>query len=463
MPGFSRTSAPVADRLAVGLATLLVGVLAAPGGAHADGAPIRAHVSARSGALADELQAWDGTLLPRRRLVQELSFAAYHDSHSRRGSVALVGTLRVEADFGLGGAEAKSLEPAPPAGLHVPICHLRVRDPGVGAVVAGVGRQVLWGAAQMLLLDGVALELDHSGPLGFAAFAGTLVRREISFAGLDELGPAGPALAESHEPTFGGSLFLRDVRWLDLGVGYRQDRAEGHRVRSVVAAQSALRPHAVAGLHLRWAHDLVWQRDERAGVALRGELPAGFGYAVEWERWQPSFAADSVFAVFGALPEQRLSARANLRRVRWQAGVGSTLICRDAGCGDAPWDLAGIGDSLGIAADAFASLRPSARWGLFGRGSTTLRGSRDGRHSLALGGRLLPAWAGASVEGQLRWVHLDGDVGPWARGEIVALDLSAAVRVWERARLMAVLQQAHSPTRPWWAKALLLLDMEYWL
>jgi len=76
---------------------------------------------------------------------------------------------------------------------------------------------------------------------------------------------------------------------------------------------------------------------------------------------------------------------------------------------------------------------------------------------------LLPAWAGASVEGQLRWVHLDGDVGPWARGEIVALDLSAAVRVWERARLMAVLQQAHSPTRPWWAKALLLLDMEYWL
>lgn len=421
------------------------------------------HVTARSGALVDELQAWNGALLPRRRLVQELIFAAYHESATRRGRVALVGTLRVQADFGLTAEEAASLQPSPAAGLEVPVLYVRARDPVVGLFEATVGRQVRWADADLLLMDGVRLQLVGAGPLGGDVFAGTLVRREISFAGVDELGPPGPALTDSTEPTFGGSVFLREVSWLGLGLGYRQDRGDGDATRSLLSMQAALRPHPAGRLHTHWTREMVWQQDERLGVSLRGEVSRWLSYAVEWERQQPRIPANSVFAVFGALPEHRLGLGAELHQADWQLGLRTGLVCQAAACGDLPWDLAEAGPPLGVALDAFAALQPSARWGLFARGGASVDGAQDGRRSLSVGGRITPGPRHAVIEAQVRWVHIEDGVGAWARGELFAADLSGALRVWERARLMAVLQQASGPTQPWWSKVLLLLDMEYWL
>lgn len=441
----------------------LLAVLAVTGPALA----AQLHVSTSTSALFDELQAWDGSLVPRRSIVQQLQLGANDLAGDGQGKLALGGVLRIGTDFGVTYAQAAALDGYEERSLAVPYLVLEGRELWGGRLDLGLGRQLLVEPLDFVLFDGARATLRGPGHLGIEALGGWLVRREVSLVGLEDLEPDGTPLGLDDSPTFGGSLLVHGLDWLRARLSYRQERDGPDVGRSALALSAGLQPVRWVALDAGWVRDLLGQRDEELSAWLTLHWPSPLRWTAKVAQVAPRLDAGSIFAMFDLQPVQTWSLHGEARLGGWLIGAG-VLHRRffDETAADAAGTtlprFAGSPAASAEGLDLQLRWQPRAAWQLHGTGYLR-QGYGGERASLAAGASWTPDWPPqATFGGMARWVHLADDISPWRAGELLALDLSGSLLLWERARLQLVLEQATGPWRPGWLRALALLDVEYW-
>ncbi len=446
--------------LSAGLALLLLGVAAA--GARGAWAQT-VQVGARSYALVDDLLAADGELLPRRRLVHELRLFAQRPLRDQdRLTLRLVSALRIDGDYGLENAQGEQLVQPLHRDLLLPYGYLELDGLGGGAATLRLGRVLRSEGPALLLLDGAQLSLR--GPVGLRAeaFGGWLARRGLGTAAPDVAGPVAGLLDSEEATTLGGSLGLQGEGPVRGQVGLRQDQAEGQILRRQLDLGLRLQPRPWLGAEASWQRELISARDEWIGLRLEGGPWAQVRPHLLFEQRAPAFELGSLFWVFASEPSRSLAAGFDLRRGPLRLTLDWERLCRDAACGRSIESLGRDLPEVGDALQARAGLDLGGA-SCFAQGGLEEQGPQTGRRSLSLGARWSSALAELELEGAARWLQLgEGEPVGRAGEQVWGLDLGAGLWLWERVRLQGLLQQARGPWRPWWARALLLLDLEVW-
>ena len=420
-------------------------------------------VAGQTAALFDELKVWDGSLMRRRRVVQQLRFGAYDLGGEGSGELFLLGSMRFEGDFGLSPAESSAMEGYPERDFSVPMLYLQARELWDHRLDITLGRQLRVDEVDFLLLDGARVAMRAPLHLGLEAYGGWLVRREVSPAGLEDLEPDGHCLREDESPTFGGSLYLHGIEWLDLHLGYRQSRQGDDLGRAALGLSGGLRPLSWASLDGTWVRDLLWDRDEEISFRLRLDLPSWLRWTARIQEVSPRFEAGSIFPSFGFLASRTISlhAQSGYGSLHMDLGVLHRSFPARSEDGVSEWILSPEEGASSQGLDLWLGWAPAATWELSGQGYLR-QGYGGDRASLSAGGRWSPHPALPVIQAAARWLHLGGGLQPWRGGELFSVDLSATLWLWRRARLQLVLEQATASWQPWWMRVLALIDLEYW-
>ncbi|MDY0063355.1 MAG: hypothetical protein RBU45_26365 [Myxococcota bacterium] len=428
---------------------------------------LQARVASSTSLLVDELQAWDGSLLPRRELAHELRLGLYDLAGTDRLQLQIVGRLLIAGELGL--QEGETLEADAARTLDVPYLSFEARELLGGHLDLRLGRQLELLGSEFLLFDGAHVLLRGPLHLAVEGVAGWPVRRLVSPVGLELFEPDGVPLATTSTLLLGGGVLLQGFEPLRVRVVALQEGEQGTLSRQVLGGGLDFTPRSGIALDLQAVYDLVWRRQEQLQAGLRLEGPAGLTWTARFDEQRPRFDLGSIFAVFPVEPRRSFSLRTELVAGPWLFGLtGSRLSYLPAeevpGAAGTVVELAAPaalpGSEGGGQLEVALRLRPD----LHLQAAGGLRAGYGGsRRSARVGGSWLPrSLPDGRVELLARWMRLADDLSPWHAGDTFALDLSGSFVLWRRVRVSGVLEQAATPARPWWLRALALVDLEYW-
>jgi hypothetical protein len=323
-------------------AACLAAIAAAPASRAAD-----FHVQSTTLAQGYEYGAANGDIVARRRIAQLVQISGYNLLPDNQ--LFFVSSFRLDADFGLGAAEAaipgasflrQDIRELQTSALSLLFGYLAGRNLW-GRIDFDAGRQFVVDLVDFFHFDGVRVAVGTPWRFGVEVYAGYEVRAGAPL-GSSAFDLPGVAEASDRAPTFGAALYLKDTHFGPYSVSGRlsyrktqatraldacsatptdRDRAECDRLRVSSLGDDPAEVRAAFG------RDLVIE--ERLALSLQARLKnyrvwGGFSYnlinawmddvlggasgrfvgdkllvELEYLRTRPRFDADSIFNVFG--------------------------------------------------------------------------------------------------------------------------------------------------------------------
>lgn len=467
----------------------LLAVTAAEGAAH--------HVTSELFAEGYAVPAADGSMLSRRRLVEDLRLSVWEllpgsdDPYYRGPRLSVQLQLRIDTDFAVTRPEsdpdvASAYAPGTtPLRMDAVVAYLAAEGLWGGALDARGGRQIRLDAIGFTAFDGLEMRLAMPAGLSLSPFLGYEVRGgdllgwdALELDGTDSGGRHGMEVDRYPSRTdperrlaFGTELSIAAGDWLDAAaavrvVGLSQEIADERIAGRVDAGRGPLRGH----VRVVWS-PILDRRDDLAAAASEGTAVSEadaeltlvpvrpLAVTAEYHLFRPTFEADSIFNVFDLAPRRDVGGRAELAITRATAvsawgfarmSDGSAGI--DGGSADAL--LSGAGGGVGAAhrtARRTASLRVTAsrEWG------EELIGAEIGGGHGFLNDRLWFALRGS-------YWHIDDAISSFLAGDVVGYAASLRVRLLEGAHVAAELENDFGGGREPRFTALGLLQLDLW-
>ncbi len=439
----------------------------------------------------------DGSLISRRRIVEDLHLAAWNiiegsdDPYYEGPRLAVELSLTIDTDFAVGGSESdpgnsSSYVPGlTPLSMDLMFFHLDATGLLGGALDLRVGRQVRLGTLGFFAFDGVETALHLPVAARFSSWLGYEVRGghalgwdALELDGTDSGGRQGmeaDLYPDRTEPesrlAVGTEIDWSPRRWLDAGVALRVVGLTGPLAEQRYGARLALgqAPLLARG---RVAVDPMFVRSDDTNAAARegtlvSEVDASLEVipseritmAAEYHLYRPIFEADSIFNVFDLAAQNDAGARIDLVVVPGLrlAGWGfARLADGSAGLSGRGEDatLAGLGGGLGGGfrggvGDVSARLSGVREWGET-RVGAELGGSRGLIHDRLRLALRISAW------------HLGDDYSERLAGDVVGYAASARVRVGDGAEVLGEFENYYGGGQAPRFAALGLLRLDLW-
>ena len=439
----------------------------------------------------------DGSLISRRRIVEDLHLAAWNiidgsdDPYYQGPRLAVELALTIDTDFAVGGSESdpgnqSSYVPGlTPLQMDLMFFHLHATGLLDGALDLRVGRQVRVGTLGFFAFDGAETVLHLPVGASFCTWLGYEMRGgqalgydALELDGTDSGGRQGmeaDRYPDRTEPdrrlAVGTELGWTPRRWLDAGVALRVVGLSGTVAEQRYGARLALgrAPLRAGG---RVAVDpLFVRRDDTNAAAREGALVSEadaalevipserFAVAVEYHLFRPIFEADSIFNVFDLAAQNDAGVRVELAVVPALrlAGWGfARLSDGSAGLSGREDDalLAGVGGGLGGGfrgdhRDVSARLTGVREWGET-RVGAELGGGQGFVHDRLRLALRVSAW------------HLGDSYSERLAGDVIGYAASVRMRVGDGAELLGEFENYYGGGQEPRFAVLGLLRLDLW-
>jgi hypothetical protein len=439
----------------------------------------------------------DGSLISRRRIVEDLHLAAWNiidgsgDPYYEGPRLAVELALTIDTDFAIGRSESDPGNPSSyvpgltPLSMDLMFFHLDAAGLLGGALDLRVGRQVRLGTLGFFAFDGAETALHLPVAARFTTWIGYEVRGAhalgydaLELDGTDNGGRHGmeaDLYPDRTEPdrrlAVGTELDWAPWRWLDAGVGLRVVGLTGPLAEQRYGARLALGRAPLRARGRVAVDPLFVRRDDTTAAAREGTLVSEADAALEvipservtvaaeYHLFRPIFEADSIFNVFDLAAQNDAGARIDVVVVPGLrlAGWGfARLADGSAGLSGREDDalLAGLGGGLGGGfrgglGDVSGRVTGVREWGET-RVGAELGGSRGlVRDRLRLGLRV-SAW------------HLGDEYSERLAGDVVGYAASVRVRVADGADVLGEFENYYGGGQAPRFAALGLLRLDLW-
>jgi hypothetical protein len=371
------------------LAQLAAGLLLLPLLAARPAAGATQEISSTLSAEGYSIPAEDGSLIARRRLVEDLRLSVWEllpgsaDPYYRGPRLSLELELRLDTDFAVTPGEsdpdvANGYVPGvEPVRMQAVIAYLQAVGLWGGALDARGGRQIRLDTVGYVAFDGLEATLRLPAGISVSPYLGYEVRGgdllgydELELDGVDNGGRRGLELERypsrvdpAPRLLFGAEVGFAPRRWLDAAAAVRivglSDQLADERVGGRIdVGDGPVR----ARLRVVWS-PLLDRQDDLGAASAEGtavsEADAELAVTpvdpltatVEYHLYRPTIEADSIFNVFDLVPRRDLGGRLDLAFTR------TTSV--------AAWGFARLADgSAGLSGEARAALLAGAGAGV---------------------------------------------------------------------------------------------------
>jgi len=476
---------------------LLLGVCAAGLTISVSASAYDQQVSSTLWAEGYSVPARDGSLVARRRIVEDLHLAAWNlladeaDPYYQGPRLSIELGLRLDTDFAVGPGErdpddhAAYVPGVKPLQADVMFAYLDARGFWDGSLDVRAGRQIRLDTLGYFAFDGAELVLYLPIGLSLSTFLGYEVRGgdllgydQLELDGVDSGGRDDELDADRYgdrvdpEPRLavGTELSLTPVSWIDAGFSVRAVGLSQPLADQRLGGRLALgtRPVRAFG-RVVWS-PMLDRRDDLGEAFVEQTLVSEadaelevtphdvISVLAEYHLYRPTFEADSIFNVFNLTPQNDL---------------GGRVVTRFGAFGVSAWGFTRLADgSAGLAGDESDSWVSGAGGGLGGnyrtatnRLSARLSGLREWgetRVGVELGGghgflqnRL---WAG--LRGSY-W-HIADGFSEQLSGDVVGYVATARFRITEGAEVLGEFENYFGGGREPRFVALGILQLELW-
>lgn len=323
-------------------------LLAAPGEAYDQ------QVSSTFWAQGYSIPAYDGSMISRRRFVEDLHLAAWNlipgsdDPYYRGPRISVEMKLRLDTDFAVTDRESRASQEASyvpgltPLQADMMFAYVDARGFWDGALDARAGRQIRLDTVGFFAFDGIETTMHMPAYIDVSAYFGWEVRGgdilgfdQLELDGVDSGGRGSleNGLYEDRtdpEPrmAFGTEASWYPTRWFDAGVAVRLVGLSEELAEQRLAGRFSLghKPMRVAGRVL-WS-PMLDRRDDFSKALSEGTAvtEADFSMTVipidalevaaEYTLFRPTFEADSIFNVFDLTPRRDVGGKVTTRPTR---------------------------------------------------------------------------------------------------------------------------------------------------
>jgi len=439
----------------------------------------------------------DGSLVSRRRIVEDLHLAAWNlltdeaDPYYEGPRLSIELGLRLDTDFAVGPDERNPDEHNAyvpglrPMQMDVMFAYIDARGFWDGALDTRAGRQIRLDTLGYFAFDGIELAVYMPIGLSVSTFFGYEVRGgdmlgydQLELDGVDSGGRDDELDADRFgdrtdpEPRLavGTEIGIAPVRWLDAGFSVRAVGLSQQLADQRLGGRLALGTRPVRGFgRVVWS-PMLDRRDDLSEAFVEQTLVSEadaelevtphdvISVIAEYHLYRPTFEADSIFNVFNLMPQNDLGGRVVTRF----GSIGATawgfarLADESAGLGGDETDswISGAGGGLG-GNYRTVSNRLSARLsGLREWGETRIGAEIGGGHGF-LNGRL---WTG--LRGSY-W-HITDSYSEQLSGDVFGYVASARFRITEGAEVLGEFENYYGGGRGPRFVALGILQLELW-
>jgi hypothetical protein len=443
------------------------------------------------------IPARDGSLVSRRRIVEDLHLAAWNlladetDPYYRGPRLSIELGLRLDTDFAVTSEERDPdnqdayVPGVNPLQLDVMFAYVDARGFWSGALDVRAGRQIRLDTLGYFAFDGAELVVYLPIGLSLSTFFGYEVRGgdllgydQLELDGVDSGGRDDELDADRYgdrvnpraRSAVGTEISLTPLSWIDAGVSFRTVGLSQPVADQRLGGRLALgaRPVRAFG-RVVWSPLLDRQDDLSAAFVeqtLVSEADAelevtphdAISVIAEYHLYRPTFEADSIFNVFNLLPQNDLGGRVVGRLGPVGASVWGFARLADQSAGlsgdEADSTVSGAGGGIGGNYRTDTD-RISARLsGLTEWGETRIGAELGGGHGF-LNGRL---WLG--LRGSY-W-RIDDDFSTKLSGDVVGYVASARFRIADGAEVLGEFENYYGGGREPRFVGLGILQLELW-
>jgi hypothetical protein len=139
------------------------------------------------------------------------------------------------------------------------------------------------------IIDGAQVDFKNVGPVGVVLLGG----RDVIFDEFDEL-------TQSGDTAWGGEVYLRDVRNLNLSVSYAEKYDEDDLARRTVAYDAGYNLKGISRLYSEGRYDIISERLSELTAGIKVFPNDTWTIRGEYFFTYPTFDSTSIFAVFAA-------------------------------------------------------------------------------------------------------------------------------------------------------------------
>ncbi len=454
-------------------------------------------VSSELWAQGYSVPASDGSLISRRRLVEDLHLAAWNllpgsdDPYYQGLRLSVEMSLRLDTDFSIAKNESDSsvadayIPGLTPMQMDMMFVYLDARGFWEGVLDVRAGRQIRVDTIGFFAFDGIETVLHLPGYLAVSTYLGYEVKGghrlgydQLELDGVDSGGRDGmdPGTYPDREDpdsemAFGTEVSWFPRSWLDVGaavrvVGLSKEISSQLFGGRLDAGTDPLRFHG----RIMWS-PMLDRRDDLSAAVAEGTLlreadaeitvtPVdALALSAEYHLFRPMFAADSIFNVFDLAPRRDLGGRLEVfpgGKVSVATWAYARMADQSAGLSGEEIDatVSGVGGGFGgnyrTLSNRFSSRVSALReWG-----ESRVGAEIGGGHGF-VSGRL---WLGL----RLSYWHIDDDYSERFNGDLFGYMASARFRLLKGAHLAGELENYFSEGEDPRVVVLALLQLDLW-